>query len=257
MNVLPLSDAGIAVRQLSKSYGGHRVVDDVSFDVPPGQVTGFLGPNGAGKSTTLQMILGLASPDRGFATVNGRRLLEHDEPGRVVGAFLGAERMLPGLTVRGHLDWIAKATGTAVDRIDEMLELVSLAHAQSRRVSQLSLGMRQRLGIAAALLTDPQVLILDEPLNGLDPEGITWLRALLADFAGQGRTVFLSSHLLREMELIAHRVVIIGEGEIIADLPLDELRQESAARVRVPSAGTGSAPSPPAPAGRGVSGRSR
>jgi ABC-2 type transport system ATP-binding protein len=233
MNVLPLSDAGLSVRQLSKSYDGHRVVDDVSFDAPPGQVTGFLGPNGAGKSTTLQMILGLASPDRGFATVDGRRLLEYDEPGRVVGAFLGADRMLPGLSARGHLGWIAKATGTAVDRIDEMLELVSLTHAQSRRVSQLSLGMRQRLGIAAALLTDPQVLILDEPLNGLDPEGITWLRALLADFAGQGRTVFLSSHLLREMELVAGHVVIIGQGEIIADLPLEELRQESAARVRV------------------------
>jgi ABC-2 type transport system ATP-binding protein len=233
MNVLPLSDGGITVRQLSKSYGGHRVVDDVSFDVPPGQVTGFLGPNGAGKSTTLQMILGLASPDRGFATVDGRRLLEHVEPGRVVGAFLGADRMLPGLSARGHLGWIAKATGTTVARIDEMLELVSLTHAQSRRVSQLSLGMRQRLGIAAALLTDPQVLILDEPLNGLDPEGITWLRALLADFAGQGRTVFLSSHLLREMELIAGHVVIIGDGEIIADLPLEELRQESAARIRV------------------------
>src|SRR5699024_6410556 len=163
-----------------------RVVDDVSFDVPPGQVTGFLGLNGAGKSTTLQMILGLASPNRGFATVDGRRLLEHVEPGRVVGAFLGADRMRPGRSARGH-----------PARIDEMLELVSLTHAQSRRVSQLSLGMRQRLGIAAALLTDPQVLILDEPLNGLDPEGITWLRALLADFAGQGRTVFLSSHLLR------------------------------------------------------------
>src|SRR5699024_11088416 len=211
MNVLPLSDAGLSVPQLSKSYDGHRVVDAVSFDAPPGHTPGVLAPNRASKTTTPPSIPTRASPDLGVATDDGRRLLDYHEPGRVVGAFLGAERLLPGLRARGHLGWLAKATGTAVDRIDEMLELVSLTHAQSRRGSQLSLGMRQRLGIAAALLTDPQVLILDEPLNGLDPEGITWLRALLADFAGQGRTVFLSSHLLREMELIAGHVVIIGD----------------------------------------------
>lgn len=233
MNVLPSSDEGISVRGLTKSYGGHRVVDDLSFDVAPGQVTGFLGPNGAGKSTTLQMVLGLASPDSGTATIHGRRLPEHTEPGRVAGAFLGVEHMLPGLTARGHLNWIATATGTATARIDEMLELVDLTRARSRRISQLSLGMRQRLGIAAALLTDPEVLILDEPLNGLDPAGITWLRSLLTDFANTGRTVLLSSHLLREMELVAHHVIIIRDGLLIADDPLDVLRRESSTRVRV------------------------
>lgn len=233
MNVLPSVDEGIAVRGLTKSYGGHRVVDDLSFDVAPGQVTGFLGPNGAGKSTTLQMILGLTSPDSGTAAVHGRPLPEHAELARIAGAFLGAEHMLPGLTARGHLDWIAAATGTAPARIDEMLDLVDLTRARSRRVSQLSLGMRQRLGIAAALLTDPEVLILDEPLNGLDPAGITWLRSLLTDFASTGRTVLLSSHLLREMELIAHHVIIIRDGALIADRPLDELRRESSTRVRV------------------------
>ncbi len=224
------------MRGLTKSYGDHRVVDDLSFDVTPGQVTGFLGPNGAGKSTTLQMILGLASPDSGTASIHGRRLPEHAEPGRIVGAFLGAEHMLSGLTVRGHLDWIATATGTAPARIDEMLELVDLTRARSLRISQLSLGMRQRLGIAAALLTDPEVLILDEPLNGLDPAGISWLRALLTDFASTGRTVLLSSHLLREMELVAHHVIIIRDGLLIADRSLDELRRESSIRVRVQGA---------------------
>ncbi|SDR75194.1 ABC-2 type transport system ATP-binding protein [Brevibacterium siliguriense] len=233
MNVSSSSDEGISVRGLTKSYGGLRVVDDLSFDVEPGQVTGFLGPNGAGKSTTLQMILGLTSPDSGTAAIHGRPLPEHAEPARIAGAFLGAEHMLPGLTARGHLDWIATATGTEPARIDEMLELVDLTRARSRRISQLSLGMRQRLGIAAALLTDPDVLILDEPLNGLDPAGITWLRTLLTDVASTGRTVLLSSHLLREMELIAHHVIIIRDGLLIADRPLDALRRESSTRVQV------------------------
>ncbi len=233
MNVLPSVDEGISVRGLTKSYGGHRVVDELSFDVAPGQVTGFLGPNGAGKSTTLQMVIGLTSPDSGSAAVYGRPLPEHTEPARIAGAFLGAEHMLPGLTARGHLGWIAAAAGTAPARIDEMLDLVDLTRARSRRVSQLSLGMRQRLGIAAALLTDPAVLILDEPLNGLDPAGITWLRSLLTDFASTGRTVLLSSHLLREMELIAHHVIIIRDGALIADRPLEELRRESSSRVQV------------------------
>lgn len=233
MNVLPSKDPGISVRGLTKSYGGHRVVDDLSFDVAPGQVTGFLGPNGAGKSTTMQMVLGLTSPDSGTVAVHGRPLSEHAEPAHIAGAFLGAGNMLPGLTSRGHLDWIATATGTEPARIDEMLDLVDLTRASSLRISQLSLGMRQRLGIAAALLTDPEVLILDEPLNGLDPAGITWLRSLLTDFAGTGRTVLLSSHLLREMELIAHHVIIIRDGALIADRPLDEMRRESSTRVRV------------------------
>ena len=233
MNVLSSSDESISVRGLTKTYGRHRVVDDLSFDVTPGQVTGFLGPNGAGKSTTLQMILGLTSPDSGTAAIHGLPLPEHPEPGRIAGAFLGAEHMLPGLTARGHLDWIATATGTEPARIDEMLDLVDLTRARARRISHLSLGMRQRLGIAAALLTDPEVLILDEPLNGLDPAGITWLRSLLTDFASTGRTVLLSSHLLREMELIAHHVIIIRDGVLIADGPLDELRQATSTRVRV------------------------
>lgn len=223
----------ISVRNLTKSYGDHRVVDSASFDVAPGHITGFLGPNGAGKSTTLNMVLGLTRPDSGTATINGRPVNDHDNPAHIVGALLGTERILPGLTARGHLEWMARATRTSRTRVKELLELVGLEIAGDRRVSQLSLGMRQRLGIAAALIGDPQVLLLDEPLNGLDPEGIVWLRSFLGDFAASGKTVLLSSHLLTEMALTAHHVIIIRAGQIVADLPLSELKHQSAPRVRV------------------------
>lgn len=230
MNVL---QPGISARGLTKRFGDHLVVDDANFDVLPGHVTGFLGPNGAGKSTTLQMILGLTGPSSGTASILGRPLSAHRNPASAVGACLDTGRLLPGLTVRGHLDWIARATGTDTTRIDAGLDRVGIRAAAGKRIAQLSLGMRQRLGIAAALLADPRVLILDEPFNGLDPEGIGWLRNFLADFAREGRTVLVSSHLLREMEQTADHVIIIRAGTIIADLPLAELRDQAKPRVRL------------------------
>lgn len=187
-------EPGIRVRGLTKSFGRTRVVDALTFDVRPGHVTGFLGPNGAGKSTTLQMILGLTAPDSGTALIGGRPLAAHRTPAAVAGSLLTTERMLPDLTVTGHLDWIVRLSGIAPamrrKRIDEVLEQVGLSTSRALRIAHLSLGMRQRLGVAAAIVSDPAVLILDEPLNGLDPEGITWLRTFLRDFAAQSRTVF-------------------------------------------------------------------
>lgn len=226
----PLTE-GISVRGLTKSFGRSRVVDGLDFDVTPGHVTGFLGPNGAGKSTTLQMILGLTTPDSGTALIGGRRLAEHSAPAAAAGSLLTAERMLPGLTAEAHLDTIARISGISAAhrgrRISELLDRVGLASARKRRIVHLSLGMRQRLGLAAAVLADPEVLILDEPLNGLDPEGITWLRMFLQDFAAAGRTVFFSSHLLSEMELTADHVIIIGRGRLVADVSLAELRSHT------------------------------
>lgn len=237
MNILQNSGSGISVRGLTKSFGGITAVDDLDFDVAPGHVTGFLGPNGAGKSTTLQMILGLTTPDAGSALVDGRPLRAHPAPAAVAGSLLGTERLLPGLTVEGHLEWAARISGlsSAVRqaRIDEVLAEVGLEPARTRRISALSLGMRQRLGLAAAILTDPQVLLLDEPLNGLDPEGITWMRTFLRDFARAGRTVLFSSHLLTEMALTADHVVIIRAGRLVADLPLAALRTHAQAGVLV------------------------
>lgn len=232
----PLPD-GISVRNLTKSYGRSRVVDGLDFDVTPGHVTGFLGPNGAGKSTTLQMILGLTTPDSGTALLGGRRLAEHARPATAVGSLLTTERMLPALTAEAHLDATARLSGLPAAhrsrRIAELLDRVGLAAARKRRITHLSLGMRQRLGLAAAVLTDPHVFILDEPLNGLDPEGITWLRTFLQDFAATGRTVFFSSHLLSEMELTADHVVIIGRGRLVADVSLAELRSRAQRGVSV------------------------
>ncbi|MDQ1290140.1 MAG: type transport system ATP-binding protein [Actinomycetota bacterium] len=215
----------ITVAGLKKRYGSTLAVNDLSFTVRPGHVTGFLGPNGAGKSTTMRMILGLDRPDAGSATVDGRPYSDHPNPARVVGALLSAERMHPQRTARGQLEWIAQATRVPDARIDVQLEEVGLGGVGERRVEQLSLGMRQRLGIAAALMTEPRVLILDEPLNGLDPEGILWLRGLLRDFAKDGRAVLVSSHLMNEMQKTADHVIVIRKGELVADSSLAELER--------------------------------
>ena len=224
----------ISVRGLTKEYGEVRAVDDLSFDVEAGKVTGFLGPNGAGKSTTMRMVMGLDRPTAGSATVNGRRYADLPEPLREVGALLDAGAMHPGRTGRAHLRIGARTNGITHSRVEQVIDQVGLGAAARRRVKGYSLGMRQRLGIAAALLGDPQVLLFDEPVNGLDLDGVRWIRALLRGFADEGRTVLVSSHLMSEMELIADRVVIIGRGRLIADTGIDEvLRGLGGQRVRV------------------------
>lgn len=207
----------ISVQGLSKSYGGFRAVDDVSFVAEPGRVTGFLGPNGAGKTTTMRMMTGLTTITSGAATIGGMRYADIPNPGLHVGVLLDASAQHAGRTGREVLALSAATMGLPARRVDEMLELVSLTGTESkRRVRNYSLGMRQRLGIANALLGDPSVLILDEPANGLDPAGIHWMRGLLKTFADQGGTVLLSSHLLTEVELVADEMVMIGNGKIVA-----------------------------------------
>ncbi|SCL53296.1 ABC-2 type transport system ATP-binding protein [Micromonospora citrea] len=214
----------IDVAHLTKRYGRHTAVDDVSFRCEPGTVTGFLGPNGAGKSTTMRMICGLTPPSGGAATVGGRPYRELPNPGREVGVLLDASAQHAGRTGREALAVAAATMGVEHRRVAATLDLVGLnAVAAKRRVRAYSLGMRQRLGLAHALLGDPRVLILDEPANGLDPEGIFWMRGLLRDFADRGGTVLLSSHLLREVEAVADRLVVIGGGRIVAQGDKDEL----------------------------------
>jgi ABC-2 type transport system ATP-binding protein len=212
---------------LVKRYGDHTAVDDVSFTCRPGTVTGFLGPNGAGKSTTLRMMTGLTPATSGRVTIDGRRYAEHPNPGRVVGVMLDASAQHPGRTGVETLRLTAALLGVPRARADEMLERVGLAAASTRRVANYSLGMRQRLGIATALLGDPAVLVLDEPANGMDPEGIRWMRLLLRDFAARGGTALLSSHLLGEVQATVDRLVVIGNGRIVAD---DDLRSLLAGR---------------------------
>ncbi|WP_327682687.1 ABC transporter ATP-binding protein [Kitasatospora sp. NBC_00458] len=207
----------IKVEGLTKEYGGARVVDGLDFEVRPGVVTGFLGPNGAGKSTTMRLILGLARPTAGRALVDGRPYAELDDPLRRVGALLDAQALHGGRTAHGHLHWLAAASGLPDRRVDEVLSQVGLADAAGRRIRGFSLGMRQRLGVAAALLGDPPVLMLDEPVNGLDPEGIRWIRTLLRELAAEGRAVLVSSHLMTEMALTADHLVVIGRGRLLAD----------------------------------------
>ncbi|MGH3336790.1 MAG: ATP-binding cassette domain-containing protein, partial [Nocardioides sp.] len=203
----------IRVEALSKKYGQFQAVDDVTFSARPGRVTGFLGPNGAGKSTTMRVMVGLTPPSHGTATILGRHYADLPNPGREVGVLLDASAQHAGRTGRETLRVAARTMGLPVSRVDEMLERVGLAETEAgRRVRNYSLGMRQRLGIATALLGDPEVLILDEPANGLDPAGIRWMRDLLRDFADQGGTVLLSSHLLHEIEVIADDLVVIGQG---------------------------------------------
>jgi ABC-2 type transport system ATP-binding protein len=208
---------------LTKRYGGKTAIDGLTFTVRPGVVTGFLGPNGAGKSTAIRMMLGLDAPTAGRATVNGRRYASHAAPLREVGALLEARAVHPGRSAVAHLRALAATAGISRRRVDEVIGLTGLTNVAGHRVGTFSLGMGQRLGIAAALLGDPATLIMDEPVNGLDPEGIVWIRTLLKALAAEGRTVLVSSHLISEMALTAEQVIIIGRGRLIADLPLAEL----------------------------------
>jgi ABC-2 type transport system ATP-binding protein len=224
----------IEVRAITKRYGGTVAVDDLSFDVKPGQVTGFLGPNGSGKSTTMRMIMGLDRPDAGQATVNGIRFDDLGWPLREVGALLEAKAIHPGRSAENHLLALAQTNDIRRSRVDEVLEVVGLAGVAHKRAGTFSLGMGQRLGIAAALLGDPGVLLFDEPINGLDPEGIRWVRNLLKGLAREGRTVFVSSHLMSEMALTADHLVVIGRGRLIAEMPVTEfIAQSSQQFVRV------------------------
>ena len=212
----------IVTHGLTKRYGKTLAVDDLSFTVTPGVVTGFLGPNGSGKSTTMRMIMGLDVPDAGTATVNGLLFDELRWPLREVGALLDAKAFHPGRTARDHLRWLAQTNDIPVARIDEVLDIVGLTSVAGKRAGKFSLGMGQRLGIASALLGDPGVLLFDEPVNGLDPEGIRWVRHLLRDLAAEGRTVLVSSHLISEMALTADRLVVIGRGTLIAETSVEE-----------------------------------
>ncbi|GAA1346403.1 ABC transporter ATP-binding protein [Saccharothrix algeriensis] len=222
----------IAVRGLTRRYGDVLAVDDLSFDVEPGKVTGFLGPNGAGKSTTMRVVLGLDRPTSGQALVNGRPYAAFAEPLREVGALLDPGSAHPGRTGRDHLRVAARSNGIPRRRVEEVIERVGLDRAARRRVKGYSLGMRQRLGIAAALIGDPAVLLFDEPINGLDLDGIRWIRGLLRQLADEGRTVLVSSHLLGEMEQIADRLVVIGRGRLIADATTGQIL-DGLGRVRV------------------------
>ena len=207
----------IEVRQLTKRYGPHTVVNDLSFSVRPGRVTGFLGPNGSGKTTTARMILGLTEPDEGSATINGHHYRQLRRPICEIGALINAGAVLPSKTAVDHLRWLAAANGIKRRRAEEVLGMVGLEAVAGRKVGGFSLGMKQRLGIAAALIGDPPVLIFDEPINGLDPEGIRWIRTFMQELAVQGRTVFVSSHLMSEMALTADHLVVIARGRLLAD----------------------------------------
>ena len=225
----------IEARGLTKRYGDKLAVDGLTFTVRPGLVTGFLGPNGAGKSTTMRMILGLDAPTSGSVLVNGRPYRSHNAPLREVGALLEARSIHPGRSAHNHLLALARTSGIHRSRVDEMIEAVGLTVAARRRAGKFSLGMGQRLGIATALLGDPRTVILDEPLNGLDTEGIRWVRALLRSLAAEGRTVFVSSHLMNEMALVAHHLIVIGTGRLIADTSVTDfvrLYGRSVVRVR-------------------------
>jgi ABC-2 type transport system ATP-binding protein len=207
---------------LSKHYGKTVAVDDLSFTVQPGRVTGFLGPNGAGKSTTMRMILGLDAPSGGDVRIDGLRYRQLHQPLRKVGALLDAKWVHPNRSARAHLRWLARSNKLPAKRVDEVLDLVGLTAVANRRAGGFSLGMSQRLGIAAALLGDPEVLLFDEPVNGLDPEGILWIRRFMHRLADDGKTVFVSSHLLSEMALTAQELVVIGKGKLIAQCSTEE-----------------------------------
>ncbi|MFD5461312.1 ATP-binding cassette domain-containing protein [Kitasatospora sp. NPDC127059] len=224
----------IEIQGLTKEYEGRRVVDDLSFEVRPGVVTGFLGPNGAGKSTTMRLLLGLDRPTAGHALIDGRPYAGLADPLRQVGALLDAQALHGGRTARGHLRWLAASNGLPERRVGEVLAQVGLADAAGQRIRRFSLGMRQRLGVAAALLGDPVALLLDEPVNGLDPEGIRWIRTLLRELAAEGRAVLVSSHLMSEMALTADHLVVIGRGRLLADAATsDFIDRHGRTRIRV------------------------
>ncbi|WP_440074070.1 ABC transporter ATP-binding protein [Streptosporangium sp. OZ121] len=223
----------IQIDGLTKRFGDRTAVDDLTFTVEPGRVTGFLGPNGAGKSTTMRMILGLDAPNAGSVTVNGHGYVGVARPMREVGALLDARALHKGRTARNHLLCLAQTNGIPGNRVDEVLELVGLESVARKRAGSFSLGMGQRLGIAVALLGDPKVLLFDEPVNGLDPEGIKWIRELMRGLAGEGRTVLVSSHLMSEMAQTADHLLVIGRGRLIADIGIGEfVRQGSNVLVR-------------------------
>ena len=229
----------IELAGLTKEYGARVAVDDLTVTIHPGRVTGFLGPNGSGKTTTMRCVLGLARPTSGTATVLGRPYRELAQPMRRVGALIDPRARHPGRTAYRHLLALAQSNGLPVKRVYEVMDLVGLESVADDRVRGFSLGMGQRLGIAAALLGDPDVLLLDEPINGLDPEGIRWVRELLRDLADEGRTVLVSSHLMSEMEDTADHLVVLGRGRLLADVPMDELLgAHSAVRVRTPQGPT-------------------
>ena len=229
----------IEAHGLTKRYGDKLAVDNVSFTVEPGRVTGFLGPNGAGKSTTMRMAVGLDHPTGGTITVNGKPFAEHAAPLREVGALLEAKAVHTGRSATNHLRGLAATHGISRTRVDEVIEMTGLRAVAGKRVGGFSLGMGQRLGIAAAMLGDPRTLILDEPVNGLDPEGVKWVRTLVRYLADEGRTIFLSSHLMREMAITADELIVIGRGKIITQGPVQEIIDSSShgsVRVRSPQA---------------------
>jgi ABC-2 type transport system ATP-binding protein len=231
----------IEAQDLTKRYGDKLAVDHLSFRVEPGRVTGFLGPNGAGKSTTMRLVLGLDRPNEGGATINGRPYRELVQPLRTVGALLEAKAMHPGRSARNHQQFLAQTQGLPSRRVDEVLELVGLREVARQRVRGYSLGMSQRVGIASAMLGNPSVLLLDEPVNGLDPEGILWIRNLMKHLASERRTVFVSSHLMNEMAVTADHLIVIGRGKLLADCTAQEFIERSSERsvlVRSPQAGT-------------------
>jgi ABC-2 type transport system ATP-binding protein len=229
----------IEVHDLTKRYGEKVAVDHLSFTVEPGRVTGFLGPNGAGKSTTMRLILGLDHPTSGTATINGKLYRDLPQPLHTVGALLEAKSVHPGRSARNHLLFLAQTQGLPSSRVDEVLGLVGLREVATKRTGGFSLGMGQRLGIAAALLGDPQVLLLDEPVNGLDPEGVLWVRNLMKQLAAEGRTILVSSHLMNEMAVTADHLIVIGRGKLITESTTEEVIARStdkSVRVRTPDA---------------------
>ena len=221
----------IEARNLTKTYGSKVAVEDLSFTVQPGIVTGFLGPNGAGKSTTMRLILGLDAPTSGTVTVNGRPYGEHPRPLQVVGALLEARAVHTSRSAYSHLRALAATHGIARSRVDEVVDMVGLQDVAHKRAGGFSLGMGQRLGIASALLADPEILVLDEPVNGLDPDGVRWIRDLLTAHAARGGTVFVSSHLMSEMSLTASHVIVVGRGRLIADMPIGDLIAQASTNV--------------------------
>jgi ABC-2 type transport system ATP-binding protein len=258
----------IEVRDLTKRYGVKTAVDHLSFTVEPGRVTGFLGPNGAGKSTTMRLVLGLDYPASGSATINGKPYHELPRPLRTVGALLEAKSVHGGRSARNHLKFLAQTQGLPARRVEEVLGLVGLLAVADKRAGSFSLGMSQRLGIAAALLGDPQVLLLDEPVNGLDPEGVLWIRNLMKQLAAEGRTILVSSHLMNEMAVTADHLIVIGRGKLIVESSTEDIIARTAdksVRVRSPEAerlaklievagGTAAAADTAAPPGRSTPG---